>query len=57
MIVLAQIFDIMLPDKQTLLAEVKGDKDGLIKIFEARHKRDIEKTSKTNDQKPTGEEG
>lgn len=34
MLVLAQIFDIMLPDRKTLLAEVKGDKEMLIKIFE-----------------------
>lgn len=41
--VLAQIFDVMLPDKHTLLAEVKGEKAELIKIFEARNKKDVEK--------------
>lgn len=40
MMVLAQIFDVMLPDRQTLLAEVAGDKTELIKIFEARSKKD-----------------
>ena len=43
MTVLAQIFDVMLPDRKTLLAEVRGDKEALIRIFEARSKKDLEK--------------
>eukprot|EP00353_Schmidingerella_taraikaensis_P001513 CAMPEP_0185599752 /NCGR_PEP_ID=MMETSP0434-20130131/82910_1 /TAXON_ID=626734 ORGANISM="Favella taraikaensis, Strain Fe Narragansett Bay" /NCGR_SAMPLE_ID=MMETSP0434 /ASSEMBLY_ACC=CAM_ASM_000379 /LENGTH=65 /DNA_ID=CAMNT_0028229255 /DNA_START=1383 /DNA_END=1580 /DNA_ORIENTATION=+ len=43
--VLAQIFDIMIPDKHTLLAEVKGDTSQLIKIYDARSKEDIEKAA------------
>ena len=43
MTVLAQIFDVMLPDRKTLLSEVCGDKEGLVKIFEARSKKDMEK--------------
>ena len=43
--VLAQIFDIMLPDRSTLLAEVKQDKEGLVRIFEARSIKDLEKAA------------
>ena len=43
--VLAQIFDIMLPDRSTLLAEVKQDKEGLVRIFEARSIKDLEKVA------------
>ena len=43
--VLAQIFDIMIPDKHTLLAEVKGDTNYLVKIYEARSREDIEKAA------------
>ena len=46
MTVLAQIFDIMLPDRQTLIAEVKKDKEGLIQIFDARYQHDVEKAKK-----------
>ena len=45
MIVLAQIFDIMIPDRQTLIAEIKHDKETLINIFEARNHKDIEKAA------------
>jgi len=56
MMVLAQIFDVMIPDRHTLLAEVKGDKEGLVKIFEARSLRDLEKGNKTTtDPKETSE--
>ena len=47
MLVLAQIFDVMLPDKHTLLAEIIGDKEGLINLFELRANRDFEKGNKT----------
>ena len=43
--VLAQIFDIMIPDKHTLLAEVKGDTAQLVKIYEDRSKEDIRKAA------------
>ena len=36
--VLAQIFDIMLPDRHTLLADVQQDKEALIRIYEKRAK-------------------
>ena len=56
MLVLAQIFDVMLPDKHTLLAEVIGDKEGLIKLFEYRAQKDLEKGNKTTtDPKETSE--
>ena len=45
MIVLAQIFDIMIPDRQTLIAEIKHDKEALINIFEARNHKDLEKAA------------
>lgn len=43
--VLAQIFDIMLPDRHTLAAEVKHDKEGLVKIFELRSLKDLDKVA------------
>ena len=43
--VLAQIFDIMLPDRHTLAAEVKHDKEGLVKIFELRSLKDLDKAA------------
>jgi len=43
--VLAQIFDIMLPDRHTLAAEVKHDKEGLVKIFESRSLKDLDKAA------------
>lgn len=43
--VLAQIFDIMLPDRSTLLSEVKHDKEGLVKIFESRSLKDLEQAA------------
>lgn len=45
MMVLAQVFDIMLPDKQTLLYEIKGDTEGLLKVYEDRSLKDQEKAS------------
>ena len=45
MIVLAQIFDIMIPDRHTLIAEIKNDKETLINIFEARNQKDLEKAA------------
>jgi len=45
MMVLAQVFDIMLPDKQTLLYEIKGDTENLLKVYEDRSLKDQEKAS------------
>ena len=36
MTVLAQIFDIMIPDKRTLRAEISGNKELLLEIYERR---------------------
>jgi len=45
MMVLAQVFDIMLPDKQTLLYEIKGDTESLLKVYEDRSLKDQEKAT------------
>ena len=35
----------MIPDKHSLMAEVKGDTEELIKIYEARNKEYMEKAA------------